>query len=183
MQPTNRNTAAYAGWANRLVTEEGYQPYLVTLMFRPLGGSTTSIDRQIERETERVYATLLTRVVRYPKRASAIGRLPIWFCCLDRPVIKRTRQSLRDVVPNDGRHLHAVALQPPWSRLHEDLVTHFGREYATYVHAGGALDHLDVRAITHRLDNVVDYVRKQVGRDRAGEEIAFILPRARSEVS
>ena len=176
-------TKAYAGWADELVEIRGYEPYLLTFMFRPLSGSPAGVARQMELEVERVYYTLSTRIVRHPRRKSSEGRLPIWLGCHDRPVYKQARQTLRDIVPNDGRHMHVVALQPPWSRLHEDLVTYFAREHATYVHPHDALDRLHVQAITDRVGNVVDYVRKQVGRDPAGEDITLILPRARSELT
>lgn len=115
---------SYGAWAEQLVAD-GWMPYLLTLMFQPIGGSPATVLRAMEREVERVYATFVTRVVRNPLRASSAGRLPIWLCAPDRPVAKHARQSLRDVAVNDGQHFHAAAFVPPWSRLREDLVDHF----------------------------------------------------------
>ena len=55
----------------------GWDPYLITMMFEPLSGSATGIARQMVQEAERFYATLVTRVIRKPAAPSQIGHLPI----------------------------------------------------------------------------------------------------------
>lgn len=172
---------AYALWAERLV-REGWTPYLLTFMFRNLGGPPHEVARQMAREVERVYATVLSRIVRNPTRPSMVGRLPIWISALDRPVFKRTKGSLRDVIANDGYHVHVVALLPPWSRLTEDLAAHFEAHQTLYLPSVSPLLRIDVVPITHRVGYVVRYVLKFTGRGRLGEDAAFVLPRALSEV-
>ena len=171
---------AYAGWVEQLVAA-GWTPYLLTLMFRSLVGSPASVARQMEREAERLYATHLPRVVRHPVR-TPLHRLPIWFCAHDRPVFKHLRQNKRNILPNDGRHMHAVMLNPPWSRLRNCLATHFEQHIALYVRHNQAVVRLDVSPITQQPGHAVDYVRKQVGRAGPGEDVDFTLPREHSEM-
>ena len=84
------------------------------------------------KEIERIYATLLTRVVRHPRSPSAADMLPIWIFCPDFPVPKRKRQSLAKVMVNDGLHYHAIAVLPPTSRLQESLRRHFRNNQGLY---------------------------------------------------
>ncbi len=172
---------AYGAWAERLVAEE-WAAFLFTFMFRPIGGSPTTVLRVMERELERVYATLLPRVIRHPTRHSAAGRLPIWFCAPDHPVYKRIKQSLLDVVVNNGQHFHAVVFMPPWSRLREDLVDHFIAHQDLYVRPGHILDRIDVEPITHRVGYVVGYGRKGTFENAMREDASFVLPRSVVEI-
>lgn len=168
-------------WAERLV-DEGWTPYLFTFMFRHLAGSDANVRRQMEREVERVYATHLTRVDRKPTAPSRIGRLPVWFCSPDTPVFKYAKQGRWDAFTNEGRHMHAAVFNPPWSRLHEDLHTHFEAHRDLYVRPSTPLIRIDVRPITHRVGYVVDYTRKQIGRGPVAEAATMVLPRTASEM-
>ena len=170
---------SYALWAERLV-REGWTPYLLTFMFKNIGGPAYEVARAMEREIERVYATVLPRIVRNPTRPSVVGRLPMWFCALDRPVFKHSKASLRDVAVNDGLHAHAVALLPKASRLLEDLNTHFEANQALYLRPEFPLLRIDIKPITRRAGYVLRYVRKYIGSN--GEDAGFVLPRALSEV-
>ena len=166
---------AYALWAERLVAE-GWSPYLMTFMFEPIGGSSPGVAQQMEREVERVYATLLTRVVRKPGTAD-LDTLPVWFCCLDRPVFKRDKASRSEAVVNDGQHVHAAVFIPPWSRQREDLVTHLSQNVGLYVRREYPLDRIDAVPITRRVGYVTGYVRKHTGCSVIGEDASFVLPR------
>lgn len=172
---------AYGRWAERLVAQ-GWSPYLLTFMFHQLGGSPAGIAQQMEREVERIYATLLPRVVRKPTAPSSFGKHPVWFCCHDRPVHKHEKQSLCDVAVNDGQHVHAAAFQPPWSRLREELGTHFEAERGLYIRPRLPLLRIHVQPITRRVRYAVDYVRKHTGRSLNGEDASFVLPRSLDEV-
>ena len=171
----------YRDWGERLVAE-GWTPYLLTFKFRPLGGSEASVRQQMEREVERAYAKLVSRVVRKPLAASAVGRLPVWFCSPDRPVFKHERQSRFSNLANDGAHIHAMAFQPPCSRLQTDLVTHITENYGVYVRPDLPLVELHAALITHRTGYVVGYTRKHIGRGLVGEDAMLVLPRARKEM-
>ncbi|MCJ2071574.1 hypothetical protein MKK75_22695 [Methylobacterium sp. J-030] len=171
----------YRAWGEQLVAE-GWSAYLLTFMFRELGGSDAGVRRQMEREVERVYALLVTRIVRKPTAPSSIGRLPIWFCSPDRPVFKHAKQGRWDAFVNDGRHMHAVAFIPPWSRLRDDLVTHFLQCELVYVQPGDPLIRVDVQPITERTGYVVGYARKHIGRGLIAEDATMILPKSFAEL-
>ena len=174
-------TAGYGEWAERLVAQ-GFVAYLLTFMFDPLSGSPAAVLAAMEREVVRAYVAHVTRVVRKPTAPSSWGRLPVWLCSPDFPVFKHVRQRLADVAVNGGAHVHAVAFDPPWSRLRQDLVEHFERHRAVYVHARYPLRTIDVEPITHDLAYVVDYGRKSVTRGRVGEDAMLVLPRTLEEL-
>lgn len=171
---------AYASWAERLVAE-GWHPYLLTFMFKPLPGSSAAVAYQMEREVERVYATLLTRIVRKPAR-TPLDRLPVWFCCHDRPVYKHAKISLADAVVNGGAHTHATAFLPPWSRLGEGLGDHFDEHERLYLRPECPLVRIDCVPVVRRVGYVVGYARKEVGRSALGQDASFVLPRAAQEI-
>ena len=162
--------------------EEGWTPHLLTFMFQQLRGSPASVARQMEREVERVYSRFVTRVVRNPKSALAVGHLPVWLCSPDFPVFKFAKQTLHDATVNDGRHMHAIALQPRRSRLKTDLAEHFEAAQTLYVGQGFPLSRVHAVTITHDLEKVVDYAFKAIRWGRVGEDASLILPRSRSEL-
>ena len=174
-------TAGYAEMASRYV-DEGWIPYLTTFMFQQLGGSPTSVGRQMERDVERVYERFVTRVRRYPRTRRASGQLPIWIGNPDFPVFKYARVSLEDVSINDGQHVHAFCLQPPRSRLKVDVPTHFEVEKELYVRPDYPLARIHVVPVTHDVEKVMAYVLKAMLRGRVGADATFILPRHRSEL-
>lgn len=182
MRPRAELSLAYAFWAEEYVAE-GWTPYLLTFMFHPLGGSPMAVARQMECEVERVYATLLTRMVRKPTAVSSVRGLPVWFCAHDRPIFKHEKVSIKDVTLNDGAHIHAVAFLPPWSRLRgEKLDDHLAAHTGLYIRAGLPLRRLHVEPITHDAGYVVDYVRKQTEKSVIGQDASFVLPRSLAEV-
>jgi hypothetical protein len=174
-------TTGYAQMAMQYETE-GWNPSLLTFMFQQLPGSRASVGRQMEREVERVYSRFVTRVVRNPRSAFQVGRLPVWLCSPDFPVFKYTKQTLDDVTVNDGEHMHAIALQPPWSRLDSDLDVHFEECQGLYVRPEFPLLRIDARPITHDLNKVVEYALKAMRRGIVGRETTLILPRSRTEM-
>src|SRR3954451_391251 len=96
--------------------EQGWDGYLISLMFNRVRGSRLNVIRQMEREVERVYATVLTRIIRDPPKIP-IASLRRWIVCPDHPIPKHAKQDLWDVGCNDGLHLHGIALMPPWNRM------------------------------------------------------------------
>ena len=98
--------------------DQDWKPFLLTFMFEQLPGSPAAKMAQMTRCIEQAYAIFVTRVVRKPQTAAARGVAPIWLCAPDLPVYKREKkQSLRDLLVNDGLHYHAILLLPPLSRL------------------------------------------------------------------
>jgi hypothetical protein len=61
----------------------GWSGYFLTFMFNQLRGNRDGLLRQMESEVERVYATLLTRVVRDPTHEKNKDLLPRWIICPD----------------------------------------------------------------------------------------------------
>lgn len=96
-------------------------------------------------------------------------------------MFKHDKQSLRDVVVDDGLHVHGVAFVPPWARLTEPLDVHFERDRARYV-ADTAIDRIDIAPITHSLVAAVDYALKGAKQGRLGADAVLILSRARREM-
>ena len=174
-------TSAYAEMAERYVAE-GWTPYLLTFMFQQLRGSPSAVARQMERELERVYARFVSRVVRYPRSPANIGSLPVWICSPDYPVFKHAKQRLRDVTINDGRHLHGVMFEPPWSRLRETVDEHFAALQHLYVGRGSCLTGIDAVPITHDLAYVVRYAEKALRRGVIGSDEMILLPRSWNEL-
>ena len=172
---------AYSLWAERLVNE-GWTPYLLTFMFGDIEGPVHEVARIMEREVERIYATVLSRIIRNPNRVGMIGKHPVWICCHDRPVYKLVKTTLRDVTVNDGRHIHAVALIPPWSRMSEGLADHFDGHRALYLRPDSSLIRIHTVPITRRVGYVTTYVRKHTRRGAHGEDAGFILPRTLDEI-
>ncbi len=171
----------YALWAERLVAD-GWTPYLLSLMFRPIGGSAATVARVMTAEIERVYATFVTRVVRRPAAPTSVGNMPVWFCSPDYPIYKRVKASLLEVGINDGLHWHASAFQPPISRLREPLVEHFEAHRTLYVRPEFPLDRIDVQQVRDRVGYVTGYGRKSIACGRVGGDATLILPRTRREM-
>ena len=181
LQASLRNELAYVDWAEDRV-EKGWTPYLLTFMFDHINNSEASLLHQMEREVERVYATHLPYICRCPKANSALGRLPIWLFAPDLPVSKRKKNTLADVLINDGLHGHALGLYPPGHRLRIPLAEHFEERQHIYIRGDNLLQRIDVLLVAHDVGKVLNYVRKSIAKKRIGEEAAFILPRSMHEV-
>jgi hypothetical protein len=175
-------TTAYGDMINEYM-ENGWDAYLLTFMFNHLRGSPAGVQIGMEREVERVYAKLLTRIVRKPRSLTNVGKLPLWIVVPDFPVPKRERTSLDAVTVNDGRHIHAIGLNPPTSRLQVGLDEHFREHQDVYVGSAGRLQRIHAVPITHDPAYVADYVFKSLKRGWVGEDDVFILPKVRSELS
>jgi hypothetical protein len=171
---------AYAGMIDDRVAA-GWKPFLLTFMFEQIVGSPCCRTEVMRKEVERVYATVLTRIVRHPRSEWHAWKNPIWIGGPDFPVPKHERQDKRDVIPNDGQHVHAVALMPPVSRLRQPLDDHFDDEQTRYVR--DPLFRIHTRRITHNPRYVGDYVLKSFKRARADVDDLIILPRALTELT
>ena len=106
---------------------EGWTSYLLTFMFNHLRGKRASIIRQMSKELERFYSTLITRTVRNPRSPRVQEFLPKLIAYPDLPVYKHKKDGLDAVTINDGLHFHAIVLIPPvcqFNRLREPLDEH-----------------------------------------------------------
>jgi hypothetical protein len=160
---------------------EGWRPYLVTMLFGDIPGKPDAVLRQMLDEAERIYSTLMTRVVRRPLSSRSVDELPIVIAAPDLPVGKRDK-PLVQVALNDGLHLHAILLMPPHSRLPVPADEHFRRQQALYVRDRRRLHGVDVCPIEDTVERAVAYVLKSVRRRTFSYDDVLVLPRAISEL-
>jgi hypothetical protein len=163
--------------------QEGWTPYVLTFMFKQINGSPTTVLTRIGKELERIYATMLTRIIRNPTSASANGQLPIWIGCPDFPVPKHARQSLASVIINDGLHVHAVALIPPKSRLKEPLSTHLRTNQGLYVGHREMVGRIRADLIDSSPGYVTGYLLKSISRRRCDTDRILVFPRSLTELN
>jgi hypothetical protein len=98
-------------------------------------------------------------------------------------VRKNDKQPVGDFCINDGRHIQAICLMPPKSRLKDPLNEHF-EEYATlYVRAPFPLVRIDVKPITKTPGHATDYTLKALKNGRATSDEIVVFPRTLTEVS
>jgi hypothetical protein len=162
---------------------EGWTPYFLTFQFREIGGPRQHVADEMEKNVERVYTTFLTRVVRNPTSRRSVGKRPIWIACPDYPVRKNDKQPVGDFCINEGRHIHAVCLMPPKSRLKDPLNAHFEENVTLYTREPFPLVLIDVKPITQTPDLATDYVLKALKNGRATNDEIVVFPRALTEVS
>jgi hypothetical protein len=177
-------TALLDGYT-QLITDRvraGWSCNLVTFLFSQVPGTRSIINSRMKDEVQRVYSTLLTRVHRKPRTASA-DELPVLIGAVDLPVYKRDKASGPMVLCNGGLHVHALMLMPPTSRLKGSLADHFREKQEVYVASGRSIQRIDVRPVVEDHRRVVDYVLKTVLNGRLSyDEAVLVLPRARGEL-
>ena len=150
-------------------------------MFAQIAGPRPVVIDRMKDEVQRVYSTLLTRVHRRPKTASA-DELPVFIGAIDLPVYKRDRSSSPSVRCNGGLHCHALVLLPPVTRLNGSLIDHFDCHQATYVRSAKSIERIHIRHVLNNHGHVVDYVLKTILKGRLSyDEAMIVLPRARTE--
>jgi hypothetical protein len=160
----------------------GFHPYLATFMFARLHGNRAAMIVQMRAEIERVYSTLLTRVVRRPLSPRSVGSLPILIGAPDEPGTRRAKLTIADVTLNDGLHFHGVLVVPPRSRLTTSVEQHFRDQQRLYVGDRTRLDRLHVVPVDQNLDDVVRYALKGLARGRLPYDSIVVLPRSLSEL-
>ncbi|MBM2711072.1 hypothetical protein JQK88_07380 [Mesorhizobium caraganae] len=179
--PMEHLIAGY-GYMFRERVRQGWQPTFLTFTFNHLRGSPANVAWQMRDELERVYAMVLTRIERKPRHVPT-DSLPLWVCSPDFPVAKAEKGHLRDAKVNDGRHLHAIAAVPPWSRMKETLGGHFHECQVQYTGNDKRLFRIEAEPITHNGWFVTDYALKGMKSPRVGYDEVLILPRSRSELA
>jgi hypothetical protein len=172
----------YESWI-RQNSENGSKIYLVTFQFNHLSSNGEIALDGMKREIERFYATLVTNVVRRPRRASQIIKLPQLIAIPDRPVFKRVcTYRLADILPNNGLHVHALVTIPHKSRLQEDLVEHIQENEMRYRGNQGKIMKIDVRSVIDLNGALIDYTFKHIKRRTFSLDDILILPKSRSEL-
>ncbi|TXM97740.1 hypothetical protein FV242_30775 [Methylobacterium sp. WL64] len=160
--------------------EEGYTPYIISLLYKPLRVPQDWVRGEMERGITEAYKTLLLRVARKPRSPAHRHRLPEWVLVPDWPVAKRAKASLLEVTLNNGLHYQGLALIPPRSRLREPLDEHLATHQALYTR--GPVERIHAEPVTHDHRRVVFYLFKSLQRRRADLDSVIILPRPISEL-
>jgi hypothetical protein len=170
---------AYSQWIQKYVDEKGWNPFLLTFMYKPLRGPTEAIAHQMKDEVDRVYSTFITRVVRNPNSKHQEHLRPILVAVPDRPVAKYEKQRIKDVTINNGRHMHGLLVVPWDCRFKRDVRAHFEKYSKLYVK--NRLLRLDVCPIDSNLEDVVDYAFKSVKNRRFNCDDIIIFPKSSTE--
>jgi hypothetical protein len=168
-------------WVGRRVRchiRQGGEAYILTLMFRHIGGKRQSQIAQMHSEVRRLYSAMATKFDRNPRSPGAT--LPTWIIIPDYPVPKHEKQSLRDVTINDGLHMSGVALMPLESRFKTRLDHHFQDHQSKYLKQEYPLARIHAQIILRDPRQVADYSFKTVKRGRVSPDDVLILS-ARSE--
>ena len=154
---------------------DGFDPFLMTLMFSHIRGSELTVRREMEQAVCQLYSRALTRIIRNPRASSDKLGWPLWIVVPDFPGPTWFKLSRSDVSINGGRHMHAVAMIPPKSRLRSRFNLHMLEGQERYLQP--PLLRVDVRPITHHLEYTVDYAMKGLKRLGISGDDILILPR------
>jgi hypothetical protein len=96
---------------------------------------------------------------------------------------KHAKQSISNVLINDGLHFHGIVLLPGRSRLRDDLRGHVRRNDKMYLKLCNRLSHIDVEPITATPRKVVGYALKAVENGVCSLDDIVVLPKVLSELS
>ena len=172
----------YTAWVQDYL-DGGWKVYFLTFQFQHLGMHKRVTVLTMQREVERFYRTLLTRLIRRPARASQQERLPLLIGVPDSPVDKHhSTAPLADIQPNMGIHFHAILVIPRKSRLKCGLIRHIKQHQSLYLGRDGKLTKIHVRRVRQLEDRIVDYSFKHVKRGTFSLDDVLILPRSVGEL-
>lgn len=161
----------------------GWNGYLLTFTYNEMHGSRSSVADAMQDEVERVYATLLTRIVRNPRNPKNRDQLPFLLAVPDYPVYKKEKVLVRDFLINNGRHMHGFNYIAPYSRLKNGLDEHIADNRELYVGTNGRLSFIDAKPVDRTPGYVVDYIFKNMKRGLVSPDEIIVLPKAASELS
>jgi hypothetical protein len=134
----------------------------------------------MERELLRWYGRLATRSVRKPRSPRWAPLLPRGVFVPDLPVFKRSKQNLRDVIINDGLHVHGIVVANRFGRISEPLDEHFSKNLEKYL--TGNLRYIDIEPITRTAGYVTEYAMKGLKRPIFSMDHVLVLPRSLGEL-
>jgi hypothetical protein len=171
---------AYGAWVQEQM-DEGWDGYLFTFVFNQLPGSIRAKNQQMESEILRWYGRLATRAVRKPRSPQWAPLLPKGVFVPDLPVFKRSKHDLRDVVINDGLHMHGIVVGNRLGRISEPLDEHLSKNLEKYL--TGNLRHIDVQPISRTAGYVTEYGMKGLKRPCFSPDQVLVLPRTLRELT
>jgi hypothetical protein len=150
-------------------TAEGWDAYLVSILFNELPGSIKTKKIQMNQANEWMYNRLGTRMVRNTRSEKWKRYLPVGIFVPDFPVPKYRKDceksTIEDVSINDGLHMGGIILGNRWGRIRHGLQRHFKHEKTLY--RTGKIRSIGVKYIkptTYDLEKAVDYTFKSLKR-------------------
>ena len=162
--------------------KRGFEPYMLTFMFRLAMLRPGSKGQKMREEISRVYARFLTECVRNPWSEGSQGNRPVLIACEDWPVWKRNKKERLLLLPWEGAHWGSILLVPPWNRLKNGVKDHFENYKRTaYVRTGLPLSRIHVEHISYQLGLAVEYTFKSLHQRKCSFDDLLILPFSSSE--
>lgn len=179
----NRYIAGIGKWVNDYISpKRGFEPYLISFMFKLALLKSGSIDQQMRDEISRVYARFLTECIRYPWSEHNRHNRPILIACPDWPVWKRNKKDQLHFLPWEGVHWSSILLVPPWNKLKVGVKDHFETtKRKSYIRAGLPLSRIHVEHISYQPALATEYVLKSLRLRRCTRDDLLILPFSESE--
>ncbi|RLQ86837.1 hypothetical protein D8780_00085 [Notoacmeibacter ruber] len=183
-RPQQQITRSYGEWLESYVAA-GYEPTLLTFMFREIAGSRSRQMQEMESIITKVYASFTTRVHRHPPKD--LTKRALWIGCADWPVPKSLskKDHFRNILSNDGLHYHVVSLTPMRRRFPKATVEeHLFDNQGVYAPPNEPLLQLHARSIEEEdVAKATRYAMKSLDRNRVESGYTLVLPLSSSEVS
>ncbi len=159
--------------------EDGWTPYLLTLMFWPIPGNAAYRFEVMKDETTRAYSIFVKRAGRHFRSSESRAKMSRWFMLPDFPIFKYEKQRLSVVTINDGQHIQGIKLFHPEHRLKKSPTYEFKDERHRYIWPDRRLKLIDAKLIDQTPHKAVDYICKALKTGRASRDQLFILPNDR----
>lgn len=177
-----RQVHAYAKWIEELL-ENGWNAFILTIMFRQLAGSTALIRSQMMQEAERIIWWLSEDMVRNPWSEIGWKKLPRVFYSLDWPVYKRDKKLSKQIIrANNGLHVQGILLKRKSTLLRQSLLSYVA-EYQDHLRGKhNKVDVIDVKPIDRTPRVAGEYVLKAYQRRLIDDSGIMVLPKSLSEM-
>ncbi|MBY5572189.1 hypothetical protein HFO55_34390 [Rhizobium leguminosarum] len=176
----NREWLAAAAEMIQTRVDEGFEPSMLTLMFKDMKGSEASRRRLMTNVATDIYSDLLPRLIKRIK-SKTLMELPFFLGCVDWPVPKKHFKALDGIHHNDGMHFGGLYLVPPKARTASNLMDIVERSRPVLMRSG-LLTAIHVEPVLFSPEKATRYVLKSLERFRIGNEEVLVLPRSRSEM-
>ena len=161
-----------------------WKGYLITFMYNHIVGPLEHKYSVMENEIERVYATLVRRLVHHARSKSQRERLPMLYAFPDYPRQIMEPFDLKDVTINDGLHYHGILLIRDDTRLGTgfDAFIKNKKNHPHLVKEGGPLRRIHIEPIDRTPQKAAEYTFKAIEWRIPDPNRMLILPKAISEL-
>lgn len=172
---------AWGDYFNKL-KHNNFTIYLLTFQFKPLSDSERACLAMMSRGVQIFYQTLITRAIRKPRSATWTPFLPRMIIAPDLPVKKIGKPLFPEAKRylNNGLHYHAVIAMSDRSRV--ELEKHLRDKTTLYAGAHTGLMKVHCVRVTENVGRIVDYMLKNVKRNRFKYDAVEFYPRAVTEL-